>query len=133
MCRAGDIIVISNYKHKNIEINKHSFVVLDDEAGEIQGLDYDFVANVMSSFKNQEQKKWKLSKYPQNFKIEISDRITNPDNKKEGYIKADQFYYFSKENIEYQVIGAMTESKFRELIEFINNLEIDFEDIIDNL
>ncbi|MGL5415506.1 MAG: hypothetical protein ACRDAU_07590 [Clostridium sp.] len=133
MCKAGDIIVINNYEHNGIEIKRHSFVVIVDEADQIQGLDYDFVANVMSSFKNEKQKAWKLSNYPGNFLIEVNERTTNPDNGKEGYIKAEQLYYFNKNKIEFDVIGKVTTEKLNELIEFINSLEIDLEEIIDNL
>ncbi|EJT6154947.1 hypothetical protein N2W29_003107 [Clostridium perfringens] len=132
MCKAGDIIIINNYNHNGETMKKHSFVVVDDESGEIQGLDYDFVANVMSSFKNEKQKAQKL-KYPGNFPVEVNDTITNPDNGKEGFIKSEQFYYFNKAKIDFMVIGQMTKKKFEELIEFINNLETDIEEIIDNL
>lgn len=132
MCKIGDIIVINNYGHEGSIIKKHSFVVIDDESDEIQGLDYDFVANVMSSFKDETQKTRKL-KYPGNFPIEISDRVTHPDNGKEGYIKAEQFYYFNKEKIEFDVIGKITDTKLNQLITFINDLEVEIEEITDNL
>ena len=132
MCKVRDIIVVNQYEHDGEIIDKHSFVIIDNEKDEIQGLSYDFVANVISSFKNAKQKAKKLS-YPSNFPIEINDRVTNPDNGKEGFIKAEQFYYFKKDKINYDVIGEINEDKFNELIEFINNLECDIEEIIDNL
>ena len=132
MCKARDSIVIEHYKHAGQSINKHSFVIVDDEADQIRGIDYDFVANVMSSFKDEVQKARKL-KYPGNFPIKVNERITNPDNQKEGYIKSEQFYYFKKDKIEFDVIGEITEEKFAQLIEFINNLEVELEEIIDNL
>ena len=52
MCAIGDIILVKSYKHKERSLTRHSFVVLNNEAGTIEGLDYDFVCNVLSSFKD---------------------------------------------------------------------------------
>lgn len=60
MCKAGDIILVNDYQDSKITISHHSFVVINDEGGQIQGLDYDIICNVMSSFKNEEQRKKKL-------------------------------------------------------------------------
>ena len=57
MCKVGDIILINNYKHGNKNLSHHSFVVMNDEAGKISGLSYDMICNVLSSYKNEEQKK----------------------------------------------------------------------------
>lgn len=73
-------------------MRRHSFVVVDDKDGEIQGLPYDMVCNVFSSFKNDEQRKRKLS-YPGNFPLANEDTVTVPDNGKSGYIKTDQLYF----------------------------------------
>lgn len=132
MCNIGDIIIINNYRDNGRSLNRHSFVVLDDEDGEIQGLSYDMVCNVMSSFKNEYQKNKKLS-YPGNFPISSNDTQTNPDNGKEGYIKAEQLYYFKKEKIDFQVIGSMNKESLEKLIKFIEELQIDIKEIIDNL
>lgn len=132
MCKAGDIIIIDNYKDNGTYLNKHSFVVLDDEDGEIQGLSYDMVCNVMSSFKNGKHKEKKL-KFPGNFPISSNDKFTNPDNGREGYIKSEQLYYFKKDKINFLVIGRMNDDSFEKLIRFIENLEIDIKEIIDNL
>ena len=86
----------------------------------------------MSSFKSDEQKRRKL-KYPGNFPITHNDTYTNPDDGKEGYIKSEQFYYFNKEKIDYIVIGSMNIEAFNRLIEYIENLDIDIEEITDNL
>lgn len=132
MCQVGDIIVINKYKHQDKVITKHSFVVVDDENGMIQGVPYDFVANMLSSFKNDKQRNHKLS-YPGNFPISHNDTNTNPDNEKDGFIKADQLYYFAKDKIEYDVIGEMKSDKFNDLIDFINKSDFEFLDIVDNL
>lgn len=132
MCQIGDIIVVNKYKHEGVEITRHSFVVIDDENGVIQGLPYDFVANVLSSFKGNKQRERKLS-YPGNFPILHNDTNTDPDDGRDGFVKADQLYYFSKKNIDYSVIGEVKEEKFNELISFIENADFELLDIVDNL
>ena len=37
MCRKGDIILIKSYKHYSVVLPQHSFVVIDDRSGEING------------------------------------------------------------------------------------------------
>jgi len=132
MCKVGDIILINNYNHNGKILNRHSFVVLSDEAGQIQGLDYDIICNVMSSFKDEEQRKKKL-KFPGNFPITHDDSTILNGNDKDGYIKAEQFYYFDKETIDFMVIGSMDEDAFNLLIDFIHSLEIEIQHIVDNL
>ena len=132
MCQIGDIILVQKYKDHGQDLSRHSFVVISDENGEIQGLTYDFIANVLSSFKSDTQRELKL-KYPGNFPIDSSDTETNPHNNKSGYVKADQLYYFAKDKLSYTVIGTMKPDVFSELMEFIENSDFDLEDIIDNL
>lgn len=52
---------------------------------------------------------------------------------KQGYIKAEQLYYFKKEKIDFQVIGSMNKESLEKLIKFIEELQIDIKEIIDNL
>lgn len=132
MCQIGDIILVQKYKDHGQDLSRHSFVVISDENGEIQGVSYDFIANVLSSFKNDMQRKRKL-KYPGNFPIDSDDTETNPHNNKSGFVKADQLYYFAKDKLSYTVIGTMKPDVFNELMNFIENSDFDFEDIIDNL
>lgn len=114
---------------KNIS---RTFVVIEDNSGEIQSLPYDFVCNVLSSFKTEEQKRKKL-KFPGNFPITAKETPVFGGNKKDGYIKADQFYYFKKDKIKYKVIGSMTKRAFNDLVEFINSSDFEIETITDNL
>jgi hypothetical protein len=132
MCKIGDIILINNYNDSGICISKHSFVVISDVAGQIQGLDYDLICNVMSSFKNEEQRLKKLT-YPGNFPITHNDSVVTNGNTKDGFIKAEQIYYFSKEKIDFITIGSMKEEVFKMLIDFINELDIEIQHVIDNL
>lgn len=132
MCKIGDIILINGYQHEDKSIDKHSFVVLSTEQGIIQGLEYNLVCNVMSSFKNEQQKQRKLG-YPGNIEILDADRVVQDGNHKDGYIKAEQFYYFDKARLDYEVIGNVTIEFFNALIDFINELNIPIEHIVDNL
>jgi predicted nucleotidyltransferase len=118
MCKVGDIILIKKYKSGKHTLSQHSFVVLSDDAGQIKGMNYDIVCNVMSSFKNEQQKQDKLS-YPGNFPIAHDDSIVKNDNGINGYIKTEQLYYFNKSNIDFIVIGQMKQDIFDLLIEFI--------------
>lgn len=132
MCNVGDIIVVNGYNDNGKAIGRHSFVVLDDNAGQIQGLDYDLICNVMSSFKNQQQHDRKL-KYPGNFPIAHDDFDPIKGNDYRGYIKAEQLYYFNKAKLNYIVIGKMKPEVFNLLIEFIEGLEIEIQHIVDNI
>lgn len=136
MCKQGDIILVKSYKDHESILSRHSFVVIDDEGGQVQGVPFDFIALVMSSFKNDEQKRRKL-RYPGNFPITASDeKMIDWANDKEGYIKAEQFYYFNKEKIQFDVIGELNEETYNLLILFIESLaekSIKIDQIVDNL
>lgn len=132
MCKVRDIILVDKYASEGVNIGKHSFVVIDDTGDTIQGMPYDIVCNVLSSFKDNEQRKRKL-RYPGNLPISIGTVNIEGGNAKEGFIKADQMYYFKKEKISYRVIGAITEDMFNTLIDFINNGDFDIIQIVDNL
>ncbi|NLL52278.1 MAG: hypothetical protein GX248_06190 [Peptococcaceae bacterium] len=132
MCNVGDIIVIENFQHNGKKLGRHSFVVLSDDGGQIQGLDYDLICNIMSSFKDEKQKKKKLS-FPGNFPIVPEDLETIEGNNKSGYIKAEQLYYFNKAKITFIVIGSLKEEIFNLLLQFIEEELEEFEQIIDNL
>ncbi len=125
MCNIGDIILIDRYKHNGQVLNRHSFVVLDNKNGKIHGFDYNLLCNSMSSFKSKEHKKLKM-KYPGTFPIVFDDVDVN-GNQNSGYIKSDQLYYFDSKKINYTV------EIFNLLIEFIQELEVDIEEITDNL
>ena len=121
MCKAGDIIVIQRYKSHGKDLSRHSFVVIDDQGGEIQGLPFDIASLVMSSFKDEKQKARKM-KYPGTFPIVAEDVDVAGGNDKSGYIKAEQFYYFKKDTIDYSVVGYLKPDIFNFLIEFIQDL-----------
>ena len=104
MCKVGDIILVNSYEDRNKVLKRHSFIVIDDKDGTVEGLPYDVVCNVLSSFKNEKQNERKLF-YPGNFPIANDDTVTVPDNGLDGFVKTDQLYYFKKDKISYDVIG----------------------------
>ena len=90
MCKIGDIILIRKYKDGKNQLGTHSFIVIDDRKGVIEGLPYDMICNVLSSFKDEEQRKRKLG-YDGNFPISHDDTITNPDNLLFEFISESNF------------------------------------------
>lgn len=130
-CQVGDIIVVKNYKSHGQTLKQHSFVVIDTDGGQIQGLDYDIVCNVMSSFHSHEHRRHKLS-YPGNFEYSSSDEQIRNGHGKAGFIKADQFYFFDLQKIDYYVIGSITPNLANALQEFVKQLK-KVELITDNL
>lgn len=117
MCRLGDIILVKKYKSEQGRlINKHPFIVINDEGGEIDGFPFDLICSVMSSFKSEEHKRRKL-KYKENLEITVDDGA-----EKDGFIKADQIHYFKKDLVEYDVIGSVTPELFNVLMELIQEL-----------
>lgn len=132
MCSVGDIIVIQQHSDGNAELHRHSFIVLNNEGGQIQGLDYDLVCNVISSFKSSEQRLKKLS-FPGNLEYRNEYSDIKSGNNNNGYIKAEQLYYFTLEKTDYTVIGCLKPDFFAQLIAFIKSLDIEFKVITDNL
>ena len=130
MCKVGDIILVETFLQGGRCLPRHYFVVLSTEGGTIQGLNFDIVCNMLSSFKNEEQRKKKLS-YPGNFEL-VSSSI-DKENKKDGFVKAEQLYFFNREKTDYRVVGNLLEEIFKKLIEYIENLDIPLEHITDNL
>lgn len=127
MCKVGDIILINKYySENNEELSRHPFVVVNDESGQIEGLPFDLVCSVMSSFKSKEQRKKKLS-YPGNLEITIDDGV-----QKNGFIKANQLHYFLKNKLDYTVLGSVNEDLFNDLITLIQQL-FQEEEIIVNI
>jgi hypothetical protein len=131
MCSVGDIIVVKNYTHNGASLSRHSFVVVQDQGGQIRGIEFDIICNVISSFKNSDHKTKKM-RHPGNFPIVANDCVIKNGHGLDGYIKADQLYYFKKDKLDYFKIGHMDMDIFNLLIEFIQGLD-EFEEITDNL
>lgn len=122
MCKLGDIIVVNKYiGDDGKEINKHSFIVIDDNPNCIKGLNYNLVTTVISSFKSQEQKKRKLQ-YKENMEICEFERNGIKKFSKPSYIKADKLFYFDKEKLDYYVFGRISDDLLDELVKLIIEL-----------
>ncbi len=123
MCKLGDIIVVKKFKDKKgVIVSKHSFVVINDEADFIEGFSYDFIANIMCSFHSEEHKNYKLS-IKSNLEIPPKEKIGKNLNTKEGYIRADELFYFNKKKINYKIIGRINDSFLNELVKLIIALD----------
>ena len=123
VCALGDIIIIKEFKNEyGKRVSKHSFVVINDDNNYIEGFRYDFVANMLCSFHNQKHKAKKL-KYQSNLPIQEQKIKGEKINNKQGYIKADQLYYFNKNNIDYKILGHIDEKLLDDLIKLILQLK----------
>lgn len=132
MCKIGDIILVEQYADKGMTLSRHSFVVIEDKDGVVEGLPYDMICNVLSSFKNANQKQRKLS-YSGNFPISNNDTVTNPNNGLDGYIKTDQLYYFNKDKIQYRNIGYIHPEILELVFQYMEESDFDIVRITDNL
>ena len=83
---------------------------------------YDFISNMLCSFHNEEHKKKKLQ-YKQNLEIKEEKIFGEKINNKEGYIKANQLYFFDKSKIEYKVIAHLDSELLDELVQLILELQ----------
>lgn len=119
MCKLGDIIVVDGFRDENgNSVPRHSFVVINDEPDYVEGLRYDFVSNMMCSFHDEEHKNKKL-RFEENFPIKEELISGSKINNKEGYIKADQLFYFDKKNISYKIIAHMDSELLDDLVQLI--------------
>lgn len=132
MCKIGDIILIDRYEDNCKVLRRHSFIVIEDKNGTVEGLPYDMICNVLSSFKGEKQKKRKLS-YSGNFPVANDDTVTNPDNGLNGYVKTDQLYYFNKRKIKYKVIGQINPEILDLIFQFVEESDFDIVKVTDNL
>ena len=119
MCKLGDIIVVKEFKNEvgNI-VKKHSFIVINDMKNKISGMNYDFVSNMICSFHSDEHKKRKL-RHKENLAVTDNVIYSNNSNKKDGFIKADQMYYFDKSKIDYYIFGHIDYELLDELLRLI--------------
>lgn len=125
MCKFGDVIVVKDYiGDDGKKVKKHSFVVIDDTPGVIKGLNYNLVTNVMSSFHDEKQRIKKL-RYKENLEICSEDIISLTKNSKNGYIKADQLYYFDKNKLDYYVFAKVDSQLLDELIKLVIELSVE--------
>lgn len=123
MCKLGDVIVVKEFRNEYGEIvPKHSFVVINDEPDYVEGFRYDFVSNMLCSFHSEEHKNKKL-RFKQNLPLQEEKISGSSINNKEGFIKADQLYYFDKNKIEYKVLAHVDAELLDELVQLILELK----------
>lgn len=123
MCKIGDIIAVQKFiGDGNREVGNHYFVVLSDVNGKIEGLNFDIVANVMSSFHTDSQRNKKL-KYQANLEITEKDGVINNHNLKKGYIKVEQLFYFDKLKTNYFVVGQVDGDVLIKILQLIEYLD----------
>ncbi len=132
MCKPGDLILINEYTYNGQALDRHTFVVINSQSGQIQGLHYDLIGNVMSSFKNEAHRAKKLG-YTGNIEITRDKSTIAGGNTKDGYIKADQLYFFNKDLIVYRVIGCLDPLFFTELIDYVQNHLRNITVVLENL
>ena len=93
-------------------------MVINDEPDFIEGYSYDFVSNVMCSFHDEKHKQHKLS-IKSNLKISSNNLKGKNLNLKEGYIRADELFYFKKNKIKNKVIAHINEEYLDKLVKLI--------------
>ncbi len=126
MCKLGDIIVIKEFKNEfGKKIKRHSFVVINDEENIIEGMKYDLICNMLCSFHDETHRNKKL-KYKENLEINNKNLLLSKRaNDKNGFIKADQLYYFDKSLIKYYIIGNLNLDNLNNLLKIINELDLE--------
>ena len=122
MCKIGEIIGVPTfYGETNILCDFHYFIVVGEDRGEIEGLDFTKVGSMMCSLdgKSKEYKERKL-KHKENIPIEATDFSLGKRRKKSGFIKSDQLHYFNKKKTNYFSVGI---AKKEILDKLFDNLE----------
>ena len=125
MCQPGEIVVIEKFldseKHEN---TRHSFVVLSNESGKIEGIDYNIVLALMSSFRGKpDGYKAKKLKYPWNIHITTLDTDMLSGNNEEGFIKCNQLHYFDLTEDEINIIGSVNATVWDKINEALDKYE----------
>lgn len=123
MCKIGDIIAVNKFiGDGNNLVGTHYFIVINDKSGKIEGLNFDIVSTVMSSFKSEKHKKKKL-KYKENMEISEKEGKINNKDLKDGYAKLDQLYYFEKKKTNYFVVGQVDGDVLINILQYIQYLD----------
>ena len=78
---------------------------------------------MLCSFHDDKHRKKKLS-YKENMLILNNDITIKNGNDLEGFIKADQLYYFNKKNIKYYIVGNINPDVLNRLFMLVMTLII---------
>ena len=103
MCQVGDIILINRFKDANgTEVSRHPFIVVDDAADTIGGLDFDLVSVMTTSYKGD---------------ADLSRKRFDP-----GYVHLD-VSDFNLQKIDYQIIGQLETEAFNRVLDVIDEFD----------
>lgn len=136
MCQIGDLIMIEKYiGDDGVEVGRHTFVVLSEDANVIKGLSFDLVGTPMSSIKNKKQRE-KIERNHKLMIIKTNDQNGMPASKyEESFIKAHLMYYFKKDKLKYKNLGSLNVETYMELQSKLQELDEsdEIEQVITNL
>ena len=132
MCKVGDIIKVEKYiGDDGQEVGRHTFVVISEDEDVIEGYNFDFVGCPMSSIKSEAQRQ-KVEADERLMIIKTNDQNGMPASKyEESFLKTHLFYFFKKEKIQYQVIGALNIDTYMTLLKQLESL--DEKELIENV
>lgn len=117
-CKCRDLILIQNYFDEDKQqVKSHPFVVFNDDAMNLEGKPYDFIALAVSSYKRKIDEIVDSNKYPDRLNVYVKDGL-----KKNSFIKCGVLVYFTKK-ANYSVIGALSEDAWYEMLNKVENLD----------
>lgn len=94
MCQIGDIILIDRFKDANgTNVLRHPFIVIDDQAGVIKGLDYDLMSVMLTSYKGHDDS-FRKRYDPGYLFVPVGEGV-----KKDSHAKLYEIYYFRSAEI----------------------------------
>lgn len=118
MCQVGDIILINRFKDANgTEVSRHPFIVVDDAADTIGGLDFDLVSVMTTSYKGEADLSRKRFD-PGYVHLDVSDGM-----KKVSHAFIYDLYYFNLQKIDYQIIGQLETEAFNRVLDVIDEFD----------
>jgi len=118
MCQVGDIILINRFKDaRGTEVSRHPFIVVDDAAGMIGGLDFDLVSVMTTSYKGD------TDSYNKRFDPGYVHLDASDGMKKESHAFVYDLYYFNLQKIDYQIIGQLETEAFNRVLDVIDEFD----------
>ena len=118
MCQIGYIILINRFKDANgTEVSRHPFIVVDDAAGTIGGLNFDLVSVMTTSYKGD------TDSYNKRFDFGYVHLDVSEGMKKESHAFIYDLYYFNLQKIDYQIIGQLETEAFNRVLDVIEEFD----------
>ncbi len=127
MCKVGDIIGVPTfYGETNMLCDFHYFIVVGEDKGQIEGLDFTKVGSMMCSLDGKPEKyKERKLKHRENIPIETTDFNLGKRNRKSGFIKSDQLHYFNKKETKYFPVGIVSVEILNKLFDNLEKFDED--------